>query len=108
MCCLICSKHVKDMGLGVFLVQQHGLSKYGNRVKIQMPDAEGQGGAIECTCDVPARFKLPCQDVMAALTCESLAKPHPGVGPCSTNASQICVWAVFLGLLFCLHVSVSF
>ena len=84
-CSLVYSKHVKDMGLGIFLVQEHGLSKFGNRVKIQMPDADGQGGAMECTCNVPSRYRLPCQDVMAALTCELWAGLYPGACPCSSH-----------------------
>lgn len=79
-CSLIYSKHVKDLGLGLFLVQEHGQSKYGNRVKIEIPDAEGQGGRMECTCNVPSRYRLPCQDVMAALSCEPSAGRRPGVG----------------------------
>ena len=53
------------------ICSKYGFSKYGNGVQTQMPEADGQGGTIECTCDVPARFRLPCQDVMAVSTCES-------------------------------------
>lgn len=74
------SKHVKDMGLGIFIVQQHEKSKYGNRVTIRLPDAEGQGGLMECSCDVPSRYRLPCQDVMAALRCELPAGPYTALG----------------------------
>ncbi|CAN0188873.1 unnamed protein product [Ectocarpus sp. 4 AP-2014] len=60
-------KHVKSMGLGTYLVQEHGKSQYGNRVTIVLPDTEGKGGRVECTCSVPARFHLLCQDALAVL-----------------------------------------
>lgn len=70
---LVGSKHVKSMGLGTYLVQEHGKSQYGNRVTIVLPDTEGKGGRVECTCSVPSRFHLLCQDALAVLKC----KPPP-------------------------------
>ncbi|CAM9811136.1 unnamed protein product [Ectocarpus sp. 13 AM-2016] len=61
------NKHVKSMGLGTYLVQEHGKSQYGNRVTIVLPDTEGKGGRVECTCSVPSRFHLLCQDALAVL-----------------------------------------
>ncbi|CAB1118848.1 unnamed protein product [Ectocarpus sp. CCAP 1310/34] len=61
------NKHVKSMGLGTYLVQEHGKSQYGNRVTIVLPDTEGKGGRVECTCRVPTRFHLLCQDALAVL-----------------------------------------
>ncbi|CAB1108895.1 unnamed protein product [Ectocarpus sp. CCAP 1310/34] len=61
------NKHVKSMGLGTYLVQEHGKSQYGNRVIIVLPDTEGNGGRVECTCRVPTRFHLLCQDALAVL-----------------------------------------
>ncbi|CBJ27635.1 conserved unknown protein [Ectocarpus siliculosus] len=60
-------KHVKSLGLGTYLVQEHGKSQYGNRVTIVLPDTEGKGGRVECTCSVPSRFHLLCQDSLAVL-----------------------------------------
>ncbi|CAB1108636.1 unnamed protein product [Ectocarpus sp. CCAP 1310/34] len=67
------NKHVKSMGLGTYLVQVHGKNQYGNRVTIVLPDTEGKGGRVECTCRVPTRFHLLCQDALAVLKC----KPPP-------------------------------
>ncbi|CAM9890111.1 unnamed protein product, partial [Ectocarpus sp. 4 AP-2014] len=61
------NKHVKSMGLGTYLVQEHGKSQYGNRVTIVLPDTEGKGGRVECTCSVSARNHLLCQDALAVL-----------------------------------------
>ncbi|CAN0492447.1 unnamed protein product, partial [Ectocarpus sp. 12 AP-2014] len=61
------NKHVKSMGLGTYLVQEHGKSQYGNRVTIVLPDTEGKGGRVACTCSVPTRFHLLCQDALAVL-----------------------------------------
>ena len=61
-------KHVLNEGLGVNMVQEHGLSMHANRVKIiKMPDADGRGGHITCTCCVPSRWRLLCCDALAVL-----------------------------------------
>ncbi|CAM9735812.1 unnamed protein product [Pylaiella littoralis] len=61
-------KYVVDQGLGVYLVQEHGESALGNRVTVvSMPDADGKGGQITCTCHVPSRWHLLCQDALAVL-----------------------------------------
>ncbi|CAN0559898.1 unnamed protein product [Ectocarpus sp. 12 AP-2014] len=60
------NKHVKSMGLGTYLVQEHGKSQYGNRVTVVLPDTEGKGGRVECTCSVPTSHLL-CQDALAVL-----------------------------------------
>lgn len=59
-----------DQGLGVYLVEEHGMSRVGNRVNIELPDADEVGGHVECTCSVPSRWKLRCCDVLAVLRCE--------------------------------------
>ncbi|CAN0426747.1 unnamed protein product, partial [Pylaiella littoralis] len=61
-------KSVLHEGLGVYLVQEHGKSMNGNRVTIfEMPDANGGGGRLKCTCRTPSRWRLPCCDVLAVL-----------------------------------------
>ncbi|CAM9619464.1 unnamed protein product, partial [Sphacelaria rigidula] len=60
-------KYVQNQGLGVFTVQEHGDAKHGNRVTIQLPDADGKGAFMDCTCRVPSRWKLLCCDAIAAL-----------------------------------------
>ncbi|CAB1115602.1 unnamed protein product [Ectocarpus sp. CCAP 1310/34] len=40
---------------------------HGYRVTIVLPETEGNGGRVECTCRVPTRFHLLCQDALAVL-----------------------------------------
>ena len=65
---LVRRKHVLNEGLGVYMVQEHGLSMHANRVTIiEMPDADGRGDHINCTCCVSSRWKLLCCDALAVL-----------------------------------------
>ncbi|CAM9434477.1 unnamed protein product, partial [Pylaiella littoralis] len=65
---LVCRKSVLHEGLGVYLVQEHGKSMNGNLVTIfEVPDANGGGGRLKCTCRTPLRWRLPCCDVLAVL-----------------------------------------
>lgn len=52
---------------GILLVKEHGNSRYANRLVITKPDAGGHGGSIDCTCNVPSRFRFLCCDALAAL-----------------------------------------
>ncbi|CAN0324429.1 unnamed protein product, partial [Ectocarpus sp. 6 AP-2014] len=61
---LVSSKHVKSLGLGTYLVQEHGKRQYGNRVTIVLPDTEWNGGRVKCTRSVPY---VLCQDALAVL-----------------------------------------
>ena len=65
---LVHGKHVLNEGLGVYMVQEHGLSMHANRVTIiEMPDADGRGDHINRTCCVSSRWKLLCCDALVVL-----------------------------------------
>ncbi|CAN0429040.1 unnamed protein product [Pylaiella littoralis] len=61
-------KTVLHEGLGVYLVQEHGKSMLGNRLKIlEMPGANRGDGRLECTSCTPSSWRLPCCDLLAVL-----------------------------------------
>ena len=60
----------RPQGHGVYIVQQSGAGAYGNRATITFGDSPRES-TMACTCSFPARYRIPCCHVVAALIGQS-------------------------------------
>lgn len=68
------SLHASPTGNGNYTVRQVG-SNYGNRVQLVFR-VDGAASEMTCTCGYPARWLMPCCDVIAVGRCEWCWLPH--------------------------------